>query len=573
MASEFDLVIRNGNVADGRGAPLFKADVAVSGGRIVQVGKVSGRGAEEIDAEGLLVTPGFIDVHTHYDGQVTWESTIKPSSWHGVTTIVMGNCGVGFAPVKATDHDTLIELMEGIEDIPGTALHEGLTWNWESFKDYLDVLGRRRFDLDICAQLPHAPLRLYVMGDRATRHELATPEDCAKMRLLARQAVEAGAVGFSTSRSVSHKSISGEVTPSYGAHEDELTAIAMGLKDAGSGVLQWVSDWSDEHAELEMILRIARASGRPLSVSVSQSHVHRQFWREILKAITQAHAEGLPMTAQVAPRPIGMVLGLSTPHAPFYGSKEMAKIAGKPLAEKVATLRDPAFRAAVLADVAANPPPASLYTPTRMFRIQGAPDYGKNPDNSVAAIAKREGRSTDEVVYDLMLEDEGRALIFIAVVNYWDHNFDAIREMQSHPAAVLGLSDGGAHVGMIADGSFPTTALTDWGRDAPGDSEQALLDSIRRQTSAPAAAVGLKDRGVIAPGMKADLNIIDLDRLGVGPLQVSPDLPAGATRILQPSRGYVATFVAGVPTYREGAATGELPGRLVRGPQPEPVAA
>jgi N-acyl-D-aspartate/D-glutamate deacylase len=567
LAHEFDIVIRNGSVADGRGTPLEAADVAVKDGRIVEVGKIAGRGIEEIDATGYVVTPGFVDIHTHYDGQASWENTLKPSCWHGVTTVVMGNCGVGFAPVRAGDRDALIELMEGVEDIPGTALHEGIDWKWESFGEYLDILDKKTFDVDVCAQLPHSPLRLYVMGERAMRLEPAAPEDCARMRALAREAMEAGAVGFSTSRSLAHKTVKGEATPSYRADEAELMAIALGLKDAGRGVLQWVSDWHEQDAELELILRIVRTSGRPLSISVGQSHAFNQDWRKILATITDATAEGLEIRAQVAPRPIGMIFGLATTHTPLHTARSIRGLADKPLAEKVAVMRDPDFRRAVLSEMENSPAAPAIFNPSRMFPIEGVPDYGKDPDRSIAAIARREDRSANEVIYDLLLEQNGESLMFCAAMNYLDHNYDALAEMFAHPGTVLGLSDGGAHVGMIADGSFPTTALTYWGRDAARDKDAALVEAIRRQTSATAETVGLRDRGVIAPGMKADLNIIDVAALDVGPLRVSHDLPAGAMRLLQGAKGYVATIVSGVVTFRDGVATGELPGRLVRGPQ------
>jgi N-acyl-D-aspartate/D-glutamate deacylase len=564
MSDKFDLIVRGGTVCDGLGSSLRQADVAVKDGRIAVVGKVAGSGLEEIDARGMLVTPGFVDIHTHYDGQATWENTIKPSSWHGVTTVVMGNCGVGFAPVRPGDRDSLIELMEGVEDIPGSALHEGLRWNWESFGEYLDVLDQRTFDLDVCAQLPHAPLRLYVMGQRAVRHEAATIEDRAKMRELTRQAVEAGAFGFSTSRSVAHKSARGDVTWSYRAQEEELTAIALGLKDAGRGVLQWVSDWHDQDAELAMILRIARASGRPLSISVGQSHAFKQDWRKILATIAQARDEGLALTGQVAPRPVGMMLGLTISTNPFSHSETMSRIAARPLSAKIAAMRDPEFRRAVIAEAERNPIRQDLYGPSRVFPVYDTPDYGQDPQMSVAAIAGRTGRPVNEVMYDLLMEDGGKRLLFSAVMNYLDHNYEAIAEMLAHPNTVMGLGDGGAHVAAIVDGSFPTTALSYWGRDAAKDGDTALATMVRRQTSATAAAVGLRDRGAIARGMKPDINVIDLAALAVGPLRASPDLPGGATRLLQGAKGYVATIVSGTVTHRDGTPTGDLPGRLVR---------
>lgn len=572
MAKEFDLIIRNGNVADGLGSPLVEADVAISGGKIAVVGEVDGAAAEEIDATGLLVTPGFVDIHTHYDGQATWESRLAPSSSHGVTTVVMGNCGVGFAPVRAEDHQKLIELMEGVEDIPGTALHDGLTWDWETFGDYLDLLEQRSFDVDVCTQIPHAPLRLYVMGERAIRLEDATPEDSAKMRGLAREAIEAGALGFSTSRSVRHKSITGNLIPSYRATEDELTEIAMGLKEIGRGVLEWVSDYAPEErdAEYGMILRLVEKSGRPMSVNIGQVYSNPEGWRRTLEMISQGRAAGLPLLGQAAPRPVGIILGLTSSNPPFEHCPSFRKIADEPLAKQVAALRDPALRQAILTEASSAP---REYTASRLFPMSDRPDYASEPSNSVAAIAEREGRSADEVIYDLMLEDDGRNLLFHAMANYLDHNYDVLREMVHHPGTVLGLGDGGAHVGTISDASFTTTALTLWGRDWGNKDGSDLVDVIRRQTSATAAAVGLCDRGVIAPGMKADVNIIDLDELAVERPFIAYDLPSGAKRLLQHARGYKATIVSGIVTYRDGIAAGPLPGRLVRGAQAGPCAA
>jgi N-acyl-D-aspartate/D-glutamate deacylase len=573
MAKQYDLIVRGGTIADGRGAPLFEADIAVTDGLIVKVGKVDGSAEEEIDARGLLVTPGFVDIHTHYDGQATWEDRLIPSSWHGVTTVVMGNCGVGFAPVRPTDHAKLIELMEGVEDIPGTALHDGLQWNWETFDDYMDVLERRSFDVDVCTQVPHGPLRLYVMGDRAIRLEDATPEDSAQMRTLVRQAIEAGALGFSTSRSVRHKSITGALIPSYRATEEELGQIALGLKDAGRGVMEWVSDYDPEErdAEYEMMWRLVRLSGRPLSVNIGQVYSNPEGWRETLNMVGRARAEGLPFLGQAATRPVGHIMGLTSSKAPFAHCPSFQRIADNPLAEQVRALRDPAVRAAILREAAEQP---CDYVPGRLFPMGREPDYASNPDNSIAAISRREGRSADEIIYDLMLEDEGANLLFHAMANYLQFNYDDLREMMTHPGAVLGLGDGGAHVGTISDASFTTTALALWGRDWAGKIDGVdLVSVIRRQTSATAEAVGLLDRGVIAPGMKADLNIIDLDSLAAERPYISHDLPSGAKRLLQRARGYEATILSGVTTYRRGVATDQLPGRLVRGPQPAPAAA
>jgi N-acyl-D-aspartate/D-glutamate deacylase len=569
MPAEFDLVVRNGTVADGFGSPLTKADVAVLDGRIAAVGIFEGVGREEIDATGLLVTPGFVDIHTHYDGQATWENRLIPSSWHGVTTVVMGNCGVGFAPVRRGDHQKLIDLMEGVEDIPGTALHVGLSWDWESFGDYLDHLDSRTFDVDVCTQIPHGPLRLYVMGDRAIRLEDATPQDSAQMRVIVRDAIRAGALGFSTSRSVRHKSITGNLIPSYRAGEDELTQIALGLRDAGEGVMEWVSDYAPESrdAEYEMIRRLVEVSGRPISVNIGEVYSNPEGWRETLRMVTRGHAKGLPILGQAAPRPVGHILGLSTSKPPFGHCPSYQAIADRPLAEQVAALRDADLRRAILGESAANP---AGYAFSRIFAMDGYPDYASRPDRSISEIAAREGRTPDEVIYDLMLAEDGGNLLFHAMANFLDHTYDTLREMVSHPATVLGLGDGGAHVGTISDASFTTTALALWGRDWADREGTDLPSVIRRQTSATAAAVGLHDRGVIAPGMKADLNVIDMEALAAERPYVAHDLPSGAKRLLQRARGYEVTIVSGIATYKQGVSTGMLPGRLVRGSQAGP---
>lgn len=558
MTRQYDFVIRGGTVADGLGSPLFEADVAVSGGRVAAVGKVTGAGVEEIDARGLLVTPGFVDIHTHYDGQATWDNRLLPTSWHGVTTVVMGNCGVGFAPVRPGDQNVLVELMEGIEDIPGTALHDGLEWNWESFADYLDVLDSRSWDIDVCAQLPHAPLRVYVMGERARRLEYATAEDISRMRVITRDAMRAGAIGFSTSRLISHKSIKGDPTPSYRAHEDELTGIALGVKDAGRGVLQLISDFYPEERaeEYAMIERILRVSGRPMSISITQFHDDPHGWREHMGMIARCRARGLEVRAQVAPRPVGIIMGLTTSAHPFKRLRAFRPLADEPPAKQIAVMRDPEFRSRVLEEAAKVNSPI---TPSRLFPIGERVDYGRDPEKSVARMAEREGRDPNEVIYDLLMRDDGRSLLFWAILNYYDHDYSAVRDMLTDPASVIALGDGGAHVRAVVDASFQTTSLQHWGDDL------GVSEVVRLQTSATAAAVGLRDRGVIAPGKRADLNVIDRDALSVSPPYFVNDLPSGAKRLLQRASGYVATLVAGVPTYRDGEHTGALPGKLVRG--------
>lgn len=572
MNATYDLVVRGGRVADGLGSPLFDADVAVRDGRIVAVGKVQGEARQVVDAAGAVVAPGFVDIHTHYDGQAMWDSTLASSSWHGVTTVVMGNCGVGFAPVRQHDRERLIELMEGVEDIPGVALHEGLDWQWESFAEYLQALERRPHDLDLCAQLPHGALRVYVMGERAARLEAATEEDIARMREITRDAMLAGALGFSTSRSINHRTIKGDPTPSLRATEAELTGIAMGLADAGRGVLQLLSDFDTPSMEEEfaMLRRIVEKSGRPLSFTVAQKHDDPEGWRKLLALVAEAAKDGLPIRGQVAPRPIGMLLGLQASLNPFSGSPMVREIADRPLDERVAIMRDPAFKASVLEHLARTT--RKRLDLKLLFPFGDPPNYEPDPSTSIAAQAERLGCNPDELAYDLTLKDEGRAFLYTPFANYRHGNLDACREMMEDPNTVIGLGDGGAHVGMISDASFPTFLMTHWAKECGRTDGFDLSWLIKRQTADTARTVGLLDRGVIAPGMKADLNIIDIDKLALPPPRMKFDLPAGGKRLLQKAEGYRATIVSGVLTYRNGQATGALPGQLVRGPQ-QPVTA
>ena len=576
MTAEFDLVIRNGSVADGRGGPLVEADVAVKDGKIAAIGRIAGTGAEEIDARGKLVTPGFVDIHTHYDGQATWDARLNQSSWHGVTTIVMGNCGVGFAPVRKKDHDRLIELMEGVEDIPGAALHEGLKWNWESFGEYLDAVESQPHDIDIAAQLPHGALRVYVMGERGAKLEAATPDDIAEMRRLTADAMRAGAIGFSTSRTLNHKTVKGDPTPSLRATEAELTGIAQGMRDAGTGVFEMISDFNqpDLDTEFGLIRRIVEASGRPLTLSLAQGLSASNGWKRILKHIEDASDAGLPIKAQVAPRPIGVLLGLQGTINPFITHAAFQAIKDKPLAEKVKAMKDPAFRAAILAESAerekAHPLERGIMAFERMFPLGNPPNYEPPKETSIASVAARSNRSAAEIAYDLLLEDEGRAFLFSPFANYADYNLDCCGEMITHKDCVMGLGDGGAHVGIISDASFATYLLQHWGRDrATGKFDLGYL--VKRQTLDTARAVGLLDRGVIAPGMKADLNIIDMNALEVKSPDMAYDLPAGGKRLLQGANGYDATIVSGQVIYRRGKPTGALPGKLIRGPQAAPA--
>ena len=575
MTPEYDIVIRGGMLADGTGAALREADIAITGDRIAAVGAVSGSGREEIDARGQLVTPGFVDIHTHYDGQATWDQQIAPSSWHGVTTAVMGNCGVGFAPVRPQDHNRLIELMEGVEDIPGAALHEGLSWDWQSFPEYLDRLAERQFDIDICAQLPHGALRVFVMGERGANLEPATPAEIGEMRALTEEAMRAGAIGFSTSRTINHRTVTGDPTPSLRATEAELMGIAMGIKDAGSGVIEMISDFDtpDQASEFAMIRRLIEASGRPLSLSLAQTHGGPEGWRSLLALIEGAAEDGLPICGQVAPRPIGVLYGLQASLNPFASLIAYREIAEQPHASRLATLRDPSFRERVLTEAATAKVSGAarrLMAFDRMFALGSAPDYEPSQGQSVTSVAARECRPPEAVAYDYLLEDEGKAFLFAPFANYAHFNLDACGEMMASKHTVMGLGDGGAHVGLISDASFPTYLLSHWGRDrAHGRFDLAWL--VKRQTADTARAVGLMDRGIIATGMKADVNVIDFDRLAVAAPEMAFDLPAGGKRLLQRARGYTATIASGAVIYRDGKATGALPGRLVRGPQSAPA--
>lgn len=570
-----ELVIRAGTVVDGSGTPGRTADVAIDDGRVTAVGKVEGRGAREVDADGALVAPGFVDIHTHYDGQATWDHQLAPSSWHGVTTVVMGNCGVGFAPVRPSDRQRLIELMEGVEDIPGTALHEGLSWEWESFPEYLDELERRPRDLDLAAQVPHGALRLHVMGERGAAREPATPLDIAAMADLAREAVAAGAVGFTTSRTLNHRSSRGELTPTLNAEEDELVGIAEALGAIGQGVVQVVSDFVDVDAEFAMLRRVADRSGRPISISVAQSPLQPDQWRVLLDRMAEATAEGVTMRGQVGTRAVGLLLGFEATLNPFMMSSAWADLKGLAPAARRARLRHPDVRDALLADYAADRSGSligsRLITKFElMFPLGDPPNYEPDPSTSIAAMAERQGRSPAAVAYDTMLADDGRGLLYLPTLNYVNGRLDAVGEQLAHPASVAGLSDGGAHVGTICDVSFPTTLLQWWGRDrATGRLPIELL--VHKQTRATAETVGLLDRGVLAPGYRGDVNVIDFERLGLHVPEFHYDLPAGGKRLLQRSEGYVHTFVAGTEVATNGESTGATPGRLVRGAQPAPV--
>jgi N-acyl-D-aspartate/D-glutamate deacylase len=564
--AELDLVVRAGRVVDGTGAPPRTADVGVRDGEIVEVGRITASAARVIDADGALVTPGFVDIHTHYDGQATWDSRLAPSSWHGVTTVVMGNCGVGFAPCRPEDRQRLIELMEGVEDIPGTALHEGLPWTWVSFAEYLDHLSAGAFDIDVAAQVPHGAVRLYVMGERGARREPASAEEIAAMGQIVRDGIVSGALGFTTSRTRNHRTSRGEPTPTLTAAEDELVGIAAAMGTAG-GVMEVVSDFMDIDTEFAALRHMVESSGRPLSISVAAED-HRAYWGSLRDRIAEAAAAGLPVRGQVAARAIGLILGLQATLNPFLGLATYREIANEPLDERVRRLRDPEFKARLLAEAdeaaaAGERGRLVLGRFDRMFELTDPPEYEPDPDQSVAARAQREGRSPAAVTYDLLLRNEGRRFLYFPLFNWIDGSLDAVGRMLSDENLLPGLGDGGAHVGTICDASFPTTLLSYWARDR---AEPLPLEwIIRRQCRDTAAAVGLHDRGVIEPGRKADLNVIDFEGLRLHAPTMAFDLPAGGKRFLQRADGYLHTLVNGEETYASGEPTGALPGRLVRG--------
>ena len=564
--AQHDMVIRAGSVIDGTGREAFTADVAIKDGLIVEVGKVSGAGQREINADGALVTPGFVDIHTHYDGQATWSNRMSPSSHHGVTTVVMGNCGVGFAPVRPTDHNLLIELMEGVEDIPGVALSEGLSWEWESFPDYLDYLSKRQFDMDIGAQLPHAALRVYVMGQRGADREPATAEDVLEMRRLTEEAIRAGALGFTSSRTLNHRSVRGEPTPTLQAEYDELVGMASALHSSGRGVMEMISDFDDLDEEFSLLESMVRSAGRPMSISLAQG-ISDHGWRKVLGKIESASNAGLAMRGQVAPRPIGILLGLTTTLSPFTTRPSFSEVAKLPMTERVAALSDPARKARILEE-------PTGYGFMRLFRLMDEgrkiwlmtdpPNYEPDPKDSLHAQATDRGIDPWSYVYDMLLQRQGNALLYTPFANYAENNLDCCRDMILHKDTVMGLGDGGAHVGTICDASFITSLLTHWGRDRTRGEGIDLPTLIKCQSSDTARAVDLTDRGTLEAGMRADVNIIDFDNLNVRLPEIVNDLPAGGARLPQRADGYQMTVVKGEPTYIEGQATDALPGRLVR---------
>jgi len=566
-----DMVIRGGTIIDGTGQAAFTGDVAIAGQRIAGVGGKQGPARREIDAMGLLVTPGWVDVHTHYDGQAMWDPLLAPSCWHGVTTAMFGNCGVGFAPVRAEHRGALMDLMEGVEEIPGVVLADGLTWDWESFADFLDALERRPRAIDIAAQIAHLPLRVYVMGDRAIRLEPAKPEDIAEMRRLSIDALRAGAFGFTTSRTDSHKTPVGDMVPSRHAGSDELLGIGSALGAVGAGAFGMNSDFDDEDYELAWMTRLARETGRPVWFLLTDRYEDPARWRRLLAAVHAARAEGVQLTAQIAGRPIGVMLGIGTALNPFSVRPSYRQLDGLSIAATRERLRDPALRRQILSEKPSEAEVSKLAqfrqlitTRWDKFFVMGdPPDYEPPDEMSIAAIAAREGRTPDEVAYDYLTEAENRFLFF-PVVNYVHGDHGTIHEMLTDPTTLLGLSDGGAHCASIVDAGVPSYMLMHWGRDRRRGPRLPLELLVKRQTSETAEFFGLHDRGRLAPGLRADVNLIDFDRLRLYQPELVNDMPAGGRRFVQRVDGYEATLVAGTPIFERGEHTGAMPGRLVR---------
>ena len=567
-----DLIVRAGTVVDGTGSAPRSADVAVDNGVITEVGDLRGAAARRtVEADGLVVTPGFVDIHTHYDGQVSWDPLVTPSSWHGVTTAVMGNCGVGFAPVRPGSEDWLIQLMEGVEDIPGAALSEGITWGWETFPEYLDAIAAKARSIDIATQVPHGAVRGYVMGERGARNEPATPEDIAAMAEVVRAGIEAGALGFSTSRTILHTAVDGQPVPGTFAAEDELFGIGRVLGELGTGIIELApagimgEDLLAPASEVAWMRRLSAETGRPISFGLSQHNLAPEAWRETLRLVEEANATGSDLRPQVSGRPLNLLIGWQTLH-PFNSRATYLKLADLPFDERIAQLRKPEIREAILSEPAQDVAVMKFIGSSldRIFPMGEPPNYEPAASESVQAIAARQNRPDEEVLYDLMMAHDGRELLMFALLGFSYGNLDAVREMLVHPATALGLSDGGAHVGAVCDASMPTFMLTHWARDRAYD--RLPLELVVRKTTLDTARLyGLGDRGVLAPGMKADLNVLDAGALALQLPKVAYDLPGGARRLVQSATGYVATIVSGEVTLSAGEDTGARPGKLVRG--------
>jgi N-acyl-D-aspartate/D-glutamate deacylase len=567
-----DIVIRGGTIVDGTGATRYTGDVAIDGDRIAQVGGKAGPGAREIEADGLLVTPGWVDIHTHYDGQAMWDPVLAPSSWHGVTTVLMGNCGVGFAPVRRADRDCLIDLMEGVEDIPGIALAEGLNWDWETFPEYLDALERTPRTIDVAGQVPHHPLRVYVMGDRAVRREIATATDIEAMSRLTEEALRAGAFGFTTSRTEQHRTTKGDLVPGRFAEDQELFGIGAALGRVQAGAFGMLSDFDDEEAEFAWISKLAKSTGRPLWFLLTDRSTDAGRYGRLMDGVRKARATGASVTAQVAGRPVGVILGLTTSLNPFAARPAFAALNGLSVADRLARLRDPAVRVEILAQDASEAmlavlPPVQRPIATRWDRqyvLGDPPDYEPDQSRSIEAMAARTNRSPAEFCYDYLTGENGDRMLFYPVTNYGSGDHAVVHEMISDPDTLLGLGDGGAHCGLICDSSLPSYMLTHWVRDRHRGPRFPLEFIVKRLTSETADFFGFHDRGRLAVGKKADVNVVDMAALRLHHPELRHDLPAGGKRLVQRVDGYAATIASGVPIFERGQDTGARPGRLVR---------
>ncbi len=572
----YDLLIENGTIVDGTGSAPYGGDVAIKGDRIVGVGRFAGAKARRvIDATGLLVTPGWVDIHTHYDGQATWDPLLTPSCWHGVTTVVMGNCGVGFAPVKPDKKQWLIELMEGVEDIPGTALAEGIDWDWETFPEYLDALEKMPRCIDVGTHVPHGAVRAYVMGERGAKNEPATPEDIAQMAAIVREAVEAGALGFSSSRTLVHRALDGEPVPGTFAAEDELMGIGDALKAAGTGVFELApagvmgEDLAAPEKEVAWMRKLSARIGLPVSFALLQIEQQPEAWREILALCEEGAAHGETLRPQVGSRPTMLLIGLQT-FSPFSFRPTYKALEDLPLDERVAALRKPETKAKILTEASVDEDPLLAFVfqgMHKIFPLGTEPDYEPGADRSIEALAKQLGRDPYDVLYDEMLELDGRALLMVALVGYAHGNLEAMREMLESKASIFGLGDGGAHCGAICDASMTTYMLTHWTRDRARGARIPLEVAVKKMTHDTAELYSLNDRGRIAQGYKADLNVIDYQALKLDLPVIEHDLPGGARRLLQRAEGYRATILSGQVTFEDGQPTGARPGVVIRGPQ------
>ena len=563
----FDLIIKNGLIYDGKGSKPYKADLAISKEKIVGIGDIQGDAKEIINAEGKIVTPGFVDIHTHYDGQVTWDPYLRPSTYHGVTTVVMGNCGVGFSPCKPDQRDWLIGLMEGVEDIPGTALHEGIDWEWESFPEYLDALDKKPLAIDVGTQIPHGAVRAYVMGERGINHEEASEEEIKEMKRIVQEAVKAGAYGFSTSRTEKHNDVNGNLTPSITAHKNELVEIAKSLGDINQGVLQGISDFYDFDSEFDIFKTMSEESGRPISITVEQQDARPEWWEQLLDGIEEAQSEGINMYGQVPPRATGILMGLTATLNPFRFHPAYMEIAELPLDERVQVMKTDEFREKLLNQegVSINPLVDEIVTSYgKMFKLGEPANYEPDPKDSFKSLALSSNMTAEEIAYEAMLEKEGRALIYHPLFNYQTGDLSLVEKMLKHPYTISGLGDAGAHCGAISDASFPTTLVQHWSRDRSRGNKLPLEKVIKMQTSETANLLGIKDRGIIEEGYKADINVIDYEKLTLHEPEIINDLPAGGRRLVQKASGYDYTIVSGEIAFIKGEATGALNGRLIR---------